>query len=268
MIRAVVTGAAGRMGGSIVRIIKEMDGITLTGAIERKGHPFVGNDAGEVTGIGSIGVKITDVIDSILDNADVVIDFTTPEATLFNLQKVSSSNKPIVIGTTGFSREGEERIKEFATRISCVFSPNMSVGVNVVFRIIQDIAKVLGDEYDVEIVEAHHRHKKDAPSGTAMKMAQILAETLGRNLSDVGRFSRHGITGERNRKEIGIQSLRAGDIVGDHTVLFGGLGERIEITHRAHGRDNFARGAVRAAMWVVNQKPGLYNMMDVLGLKS
>ncbi len=268
MIKVIVTGAAGRMGGSIIRSIREMNDITIAGAVEREGHPLLGRDAGEVAGLGPIGVKIGCVIDDLLANADGVIDFTTPESTLPNLEKVYAKGKAMVIGTTGFSKEDEDRIRGFAKKIPCVFSPNMSVGVNVVFKVIQDIARALGDEYDIEIVEAHHRHKKDAPSGTAMRMAQILANALGRDLSEVGRFSRHGIIGERDRKEIGIQTLRAGDIVGDHTVLFGGMGERIEITHRAHSRDNFAKGAVRAARWVVHQKPGLYDMMDVLGLRK
>ncbi len=267
MIRAIVTGAAGRMGSSIIHAIRETEDLTLAGAVEREGHPLLGRDAGGVAGVGSIGVEIGQRIEALLDHADVVIDFTNPESTLPNLEKAYTRGKAVVIGTTGFSKEGEQKIREFAKKIPCVFSPNMSVGVNIVFKVIQDIASVLGDDYDVEIVEAHHRHKKDAPSGTAMRMAQILADALGRDLSEVGRFSRHGIIGERDRKEIGIQTLRAGDIVGDHTVLFGGMGERIEITHRAHSRDNFARGAVRAARWVVRQKPGLYDMMDVLGLK-
>lgn len=267
MVRAIVTGAAGRMGSRIISTIQETEGIEIIGALEREEHPSLGHDAGEVAGVGPIGVKIKDVLGDLLDNSDVLIDFTIPEATLFNLERVYARGKSMVIGTTGFSKEGEAEIRESATKVPCVFSPNMSVGVNIMFKIIQDIAKAAGDEYDVEIVEAHHRHKKDAPSGTAMRMAQILADTLGRNLSEVGRFTRHGIMGERDRKEIGIQSLRAGDIIGDHTVLFGGTGERIEITHRAHSRDNFARGAVRAAMWVVGQQPGLYDMMDVLGLR-
>lgn len=267
MIKAIVTGAAGRMGSRIVSIIKDTDGISVVGAIERGGHPLLGRDAGEVAGLGSIGVKIGHRIDDLLNNADVVIDFTAPEVTLYNLEMACIRGRPVVIGTTGLSKEGEEKIRECSKKIPCVFSPNMSVGVNLIFKVLQDVAKVLGDEYDVEIVEAHHRHKKDAPSGTAMQMARILAGALGRDLSQVGRFSRHGMIGERGKKEICVQSLRAGDIVGDHTVLFGGMGERIEITHRAHSRDNFARGAVRAAMWAVNQRPGLYDMMDVLGLR-
>ncbi|MDD5435798.1 MAG: 4-hydroxy-tetrahydrodipicolinate reductase [Nitrospira sp.] len=267
MIKVIVTGAAGRMGSRIISAIQEIDGITVAGALERTDHPSLGFDAGDVAGVGPLGVKIEDRIENIIDSADVVIDFSSPDAVLYNIEKVCSAGKSIVIGTTGLLYEGEKKIREYAVKIPCVFSPNMSVGVNVVFKVIQDIAKVLGDEYDVEIVEAHHRHKKDAPSGTAMRMAHVLADALGRNLAEVGRFSRHGIIGERTQQEIGIQTIRAGDIVGDHTVLFCGNGERIEVTHRAHTRDNFARGAVRAAMWVVNQKPGLYDMMDVLGLK-
>lgn len=269
MVRVIVTGAAGRMGSRIISAIQETDGIALAGALERAGHPSLGFDAGDVAGVGPIGIKIEDNIDRLLDGdgADVVIDFSSPQATLSNLEKICEKGKAAVIGTTGLLYEGEKRIKELSGKIPCVFSPNMSVGVSVVFKVLQDVAKVLGDDYDVEIVEAHHRHKKDAPSGTAMKMAQVLADALGRNLAEVGKFSRHGIIGERTKQEIGIQTIRAGDIVGDHTVLFCGNGERIEIIHRAHTRDNFAKGSVKAAMWAVNQKPGLYDMLDVLGLK-
>ncbi len=268
MIRAIVTGAAGRMGCSIIKAIHQTEGIEVVGAIEREGHPFFGKDAGEVAGISPMKVRIVYGLENIPDRADVVIDFTTPQATLSNLEKVASAGKAWVIGSTGFTKDEEERLRRLADKIPCVFSPNMSVGVNLLFKIIQDVAKVLGDDYDMEIIEAHHRHKKDAPSGTAMKMAHILAGALGRDLSSVGKFSRHGIIGERDRKEIGVQSIRAGDIVGDHTVMFCGAGERIEITHRAQSRDNFALGAVRAAMWIVKQKPGMYDMMDVLGLKQ
>lgn len=268
MIRAIVTGAAGRMGCSIIRAIHQTDGIDVVGAVEREGHPLFGKDAGEVAGLGPMKVRIVYGLENILDRADVVIDFTTPQATLANLEKVTASGKAWVIGSTGFTKDEEEKLRRMTDKSPCVFSPNMSVGVNIVFRIIQDVAKVLGDDYDIEVIEAHHRHKKDAPSGTAMKMAQILADSLGRDLASVGKFSRHGITGERDKKEIGVQSIRAGDIVGDHTVMFCGSGERIEITHRAQSRDNFASGAIRAAMWVVKQKPGLYDMMDVLGLKK
>ncbi|MCC7203141.1 MAG: 4-hydroxy-tetrahydrodipicolinate reductase [Nitrospirae bacterium] len=269
MIRAIVTGAAGRMGCSIIRAIHQTDGIDVVGAVEQEGHPLFGKDAGEVAGIGPMKVRIVYDLENIVDRGDVVIDFTNPAAALANMAKVAATGKAWVIGSTGFTKDEEENLRKLASgKTPCVFSPNMSVGVNIVFRLIQDVAKVLGDEYDVEIVEAHHRHKKDAPSGTAMKMANIIASSLGRDLSAVGKFSRHGITGERDKKEIGVQSIRAGDIVGDHTVMFCGTGERIEITHKAQNRDNFANGAVRAAVWVVKQKPGMYDMMDVLGLKK
>ena len=267
MIKAIVTGAAGRMGCSIIRAIHQTDGIEVVGAVERDGHPLFGRDAGEVAGSGPMKVRIVYGLENILERADVVIDFTTPQATIANMEKVTTAGKAWVIGSTGFTKEEEDNLRRLTGKLPCVFSPNMSVGVNILFKIIQDVATVLGDDYDVEIIEAHHRHKKDAPSGTAMKMAQVVANSLGRDLSVVGKFSRHGITGERDRKEIGVQSIRAGDIVGDHTVMFCGTGERIEITHRAQSRDNFAIGAVRAAMWVVKQKPGMYDMMDVLGLK-
>ena len=267
MIKAIVTGAAGRMGTSIIRTIHQTDGIEVVGAIEREGHPLFGRDAGESAGCGPIKVRIVYGLENILDRGDVVIDFTSPQAALSNMEKAAEMGKAMVIGSTGLTKEEEEKLRRLAEKVPCVFSPNMSVGVNLIFRVLQDVAKVLGDDYDVEIVEAHHRLKKDDPSGTAMKMAQILAKTLGRDLDAVGRFSRHGMIGERDKKEIGIQSVRAGDIIGDHTVMFCGTGERIEITHRAHSRDNFARGAVRAAQWVVHQEPGLYDMMDVLGLK-
>ncbi len=269
MIKAIVTGAAGRMGCSIIRAIHQTDGIDVVGAVERDGHPLFGKDAGEVAGIGPMKVRIVYGLENILERGDVVIDFTNPEATLANVEKVAATGKAWVIGSTGFTKNEEETLRKLvAGNTPCVFSPNMSVGVNIVFRVIQDVSRVLGDDYDIEIVEAHHRHKKDAPSGTAMKMAQLAADSLGRDLSIVGKFSRHGITGERGKKEIGVQSVRAGDIVGDHTVMFCGTGERIEITHKAQNRDNFARGAVRAAMWIVKQKPGMYDMMDVLGLRK
>jgi 4-hydroxy-tetrahydrodipicolinate reductase len=174
----------------------------------------------------------------------------------------------MVIGSTGFSPEEMEEIRDLTGNVPCVLAPNMSVGVNVLFKVIRTVAEILGDDYDVEILEAHHHLKKDAPSGTAMKMAHIIAEALGRDLDEVGIYERKGLIGERPRREIGIQTLRAGDIVGEHTVLFGAVGERLELIHRAHSRDNFAKGAIRAAKWVVEQKPGLYDMQDVLGLRT
>jgi len=268
VVRIVVAGAAGRMGSTIIRVIKETDGVELAGAVESEGHPFIGKDAGEVAGIGRTGISIVGKVHEALHGpGDVLIDFTSPSGTLVNLQYAAERGVGAVVGTTGFSEEEYKKIQGLSRRIPCVVSPNMSTGVNLLFRLVREVAEVLGDDYDVEIIEAHHRHKKDAPSGTAMKIGRIIAEALGRDLDKVGKYGRFGITGERDRKEIGIQAIRAGDIVGDHTVLFAGPGERIEITHRAHSRECFARGAVRAAKWVVNKKPGLYDMLDVLGLK-
>ncbi|MBI5233649.1 MAG: 4-hydroxy-tetrahydrodipicolinate reductase [Deltaproteobacteria bacterium] len=267
MIKAVVTGAAGRMGGRIISLIRDTSGIELSGALERGGHPAVAKDAGIFAGIGAIGIPITSRMEDVIGSADVVIDFTAAEASLENLRAVSTAKKAIVIGSTGFTPAQMEQVKEYCRDIPCVLSANMSVGVNVLLKVLRDAAKILGDDYDVEIVEAHHRLKKDAPSGTAMMLGRAVADALGRDLDEVGVYERHGIIGERTRKEIGIQTLRGGDIVGDHTVMFAGAGERLEFIHRAHTRDNFAKGAVRAALWVVGKKPGLYDMQDVLGLK-
>ncbi|MBI4714689.1 MAG: 4-hydroxy-tetrahydrodipicolinate reductase [Nitrospirae bacterium] len=265
-VKAVVTGAAGRMGWRIISLIRETPGIELAGALERTGHPSVGSDAGEIAGCGRTGIVITDDLADILRDADLYIDFSVPHASVENLRTAASLGKAAIIGTTGFGPEEIEEIGSLSRDVPCVLSPNFSIGVNVVFQLIAEAAKRLGNDYDVEIIEAHHRHKKDAPSGTAMRMAQILAEALGRDLNKVGKYARHGIIGERDPKEIGIQTIRGGDIVGDHTVYFAGLGETVSITHRAQSRDNFARGAIRAALWIAGKKPGLYDMGDVLGL--
>ena len=267
MLKVVVTGAGGRMGGRIIDVISKSDGIKLTGAIENPGHLSLGKDAGEVTGIGKTGVTIEKDFDKAIGHADVVIDFTVPEASMCHLETASRKGVAIVIGTTGFSYHQRDRIRELASKNKCVMAPNMSVGINLLFKVAGEMAKILGDDYDVEIVETHHRYKKDAPSGTALRLAETLALALGRDLDKVAVYERRGITGERKREEIGIQTIRAGDTVGDHTLIFGGLGERIEITHKAHSRDTFARGAVRAAKWVVKQPDGLYDMLDVLGLR-
>ncbi|GBD96683.1 MAG TPA: 4-hydroxy-tetrahydrodipicolinate reductase [Nitrospirae bacterium] len=267
MLNMIVSGASGRMGSRIITLSRDMDDIKLTGALERKDHEESGKDIGQVIGIGVINIKITDSIAAISEKADVLVDFSSPSATIECLKSLSDKPVPVVIGTTGFSKDEIEYIKLYAQNTPCVFAPNMSVGVNLLLKVLSDIAKVTGDDYDVEIIEAHHRLKKDAPSGTAMKMAQVLASALNRNLEDTAVYSRHGLIGERTQKEIGIQTIRAGDIVGEHTVIFGGLGERIEITHKASSRDTFARGALKAAQWVHKQTPGLYDMQDVLGLK-
>jgi 4-hydroxy-tetrahydrodipicolinate reductase len=268
MIKAIVTGAGGRMGGRVASLIAETDGIELAGAVERKGHPFIGKDIGEGLGLGRIGVLIGDDLAGCIEQGDVVIDFTSHEASADHLRIAASMGRAIVIGSTGFTADETKKIQEVAGTVRCVLAPNMSIGVNVLLKVLADVARILGDDYDVEIVEAHHHMKKDAPSGTALKIAQVIAESLGRDLDQVGVYSRKGMIGERTNAEIGIQTLRAGDIVGEHTVIFGGMGERLEFIHRAHSRDNFARGAILAALWVVGRKNGIYDMQDVLGLRS
>ncbi len=267
MVNVIVAGAAGRMGIRIINIINETEGITLAGAFEHPDNPQVGLDAGLIAGIGEKGIKISGSLDHIIDSGDVIIDFTVPAATMSNVEKAASAGKAIVIGTTGITEDEQKAIRETAKNIPVVLAPNMSVGVNVMFRIAAEMAKILGRDYDIEIVEAHHRLKKDAPSGTAIGLAKKLAEATDRDLEKTAVYSRHGIIGQRTDEEIGIQTVRAGDITGDHTVLFGGIGERLELTHRAHNRDNFAKGAVRAAKWIVNRDAALYDMQDVLGLK-
>lgn len=267
MLNMIVSGASGRMGSRIITLSQDIEELKLVGALERSDSADLGKDIGEVIGLGKLGVSITDNVNDISGKINVFIDFSTPSATVKCLQSISDNPVPVVIGTTGFSKDETEYIKLYAQNTPCVFAPNMSVGVNLLLKVLSDIAKVTGDDYDVEIIETHHRLKKDAPSGTAMKMAQVLASSLGRNLEDTAVYARHGLIGERSEKEIGIQTVRAGDIVGEHTVLFGGLGERIEITHKASSRDTFARGALKAAQWVHKQTPGLYDMQDVLGLK-
>ncbi|MBL7031991.1 MAG: 4-hydroxy-tetrahydrodipicolinate reductase [Nitrospira sp.] len=267
MLNITVSGATGRMGTRIISLLLDIEDLKLAGALERQGHEELSRDIGEIIGAGSLGIKITDDIKAIAETSDVIIDFSSPSATIEGLKSISDKPVPVVIGTTGFSKDEIEYIRLYAQKTPVVFAPNMSVGVNLLLKVLADIAKVTKDDYDVEIVEAHHRLKKDAPSGTAMKMAQVLASALERNLDEDAVYARHGLIGERTQKEIGIQTIRAGDIVGEHTVYFGGLGERIEITHKASSRDTFARGALKAAQWVYKQTPGLYDMQDVLGLK-
>lgn len=268
MVKVVVTGAGGRMGGRIISLIAAMDDINVVGAVELPRHPIIGRDVGQGLGLGKTGVLVCDQLVNCIDQADVVIDFTNHEASLNYLKIAGERNRAIVIGSTGFTLEEMNIVRELADNARCVLAPNMSVGVNVMFKVLESCAQILGDDYDIEIIEAHHHLKKDAPSGTAMKMAQVIADKLGRDLDKVGVYTRKGMIGERTKKEIGIQTVRAGDIVGEHTVIFGGIGERLEFVHRAHSRDNFAKGAIRAAQWIVNQKNGLYDMQDVLGLRD
>ena len=267
MIKVAVTGAAGRMGQRIICLTHEADGLTVSAAIERHLHKLVGEDAGVVAGCGRLDVPISDSLERAMQDADVLIDFTFPEVTLENAAVCARLGKRMVIGSTGFSPEQRHALAGFARQIPIVCAPNMSVGVNVCFKVLKEIAKSLGDGFDVEIVELHHNKKKDAPSGTAVRMGEVVAEALGRDYHQVANCHREGFTGERTKEEIGMQTVRGGDIVGEHTVYFIGMGERIELSHRAMSRDMFARGAVRAASWLATQKPGLYDMQDVLGLK-
>ncbi len=265
-IKAVVVGAAGKMGSRILHIINETPSISLYRAVERPDHPSIGKDIGEVIGLGKINIPLEGSLEKA--GGDVIINFTNPKSSIESLEFAKKTGLAIVIGTTGLSPEQGERVKDLTKSVRCVFSPNMSVGVNVMFKVVQEVAQVLGPDYDIEILEAHHRLKKDSPSGTAAKLGELVAKAVRRDFGEVGVYGRKGMVGERTREEIGMQVIRAGDIVGEHTVLFGGIGERLEIIHRAHSRDNFARGAIRAALWVVNQPNGLYDMQDVLGLKK
>ncbi len=266
MIRAVVTGAAGRMGAQLIRLIRETEGITLAGAVERPGHGELGRDAGEVAGVGAGGVRITDSLPSVLPGGDVVVDFTSAAASLDHLDAVCRAGKAIVIGSTGFTPQERELVRHRGAEARVFQAPNMSVGVNVLLRVVAEVARFLGDGYDVEIVETHHRFKKDAPSGTALALAEAAAQALGRDLAVDAVHGREGLVGERTPREIGLHAVRAGDVVGDHTVIFGGLGERVEITHRASSRETFSRGAIRAALWLPAQPKGFYGMTDLLGL--
>jgi 4-hydroxy-tetrahydrodipicolinate reductase len=267
MIKAVVTGAGGRMGGRIISLLSTDCDMILAGALEQKGHVLIGKDVGESLGLGKIGIIVQDNTVDCIDKGDVVIDFTNHEASMKNLEIATEKKRAIVIGSTGFTGDEMRRIKDLATKTRCVLSPNMSIGVNVMFKVLDNVAGILGNAYDVEIVEAHHNLKKDAPSGTALRMAQIISDRLNRDLEKVGVYTRKGMIGERTKTEIGIQTVRAGDIVGEHMVMFGGMGERLEFIHRAHSRDNFARGAILAAKWIVDQINGLYDMQNVLGMK-
>ncbi len=267
MIDVVVTGAAGRMGTQIIRIVKADPDLRLKGAVERPGFP-PGQDAGAAAGLGAIGVPITEDLAKACAGASVVVDFTSHEASARHAEICADAGVALVIGSTGFSAETTARVAAAARRIPVVLSPNMSVGVNVLFELVRQAAKALGDAYDVEIVEIHHKMKKDAPSGTAVKLAEIAAEALGRDPAKDFAYARSGMIGARPPRQIGVQSLRGGDVVGEHTVFFCGQGERLELTHRATSREQFARGAIRAARWLAGRPAGLYDMADVLGLRG
>jgi 4-hydroxy-tetrahydrodipicolinate reductase len=267
-VRVAVPGAAGKMGQMIIRVLAESQTAELVGAVERAGSPHLGQDAGIVAGVGELGVPIRAELDEVLAAAQVIIDFTAPAATAWNVSRAAEHDVAVVIGTTGLGEAEKRAVWQASERIPIVLSANMSLGVNVLFGLLAQAARALGNDYDVEIVELHHRQKKDAPSGTALAMASVLAEALERDLGKVARYGREGQVGARTRDEIGVLAVRGGDIVGDHTAYFCGMGERLEITHRASSRETFARGAVRAAGWLRDRDPGLYDMQDVLGLRK
>jgi 4-hydroxy-tetrahydrodipicolinate reductase len=266
VVELVVAGAAGRMGGRIIALARDAADLRVVGAFERPGHPALGRDAGELAGAGHLGVPIAGDPVPLLVRGRVLVEFTAPEPSLEHVGLAAAHGVGAVVGTTGLQASQVEEIRRLAARVPILQSPNMSVGVNLAFRVLALMAKALGDDYDVEITEIHHRMKKDAPSGTAAKMAEVIAEALGRRIEDAGVYGRHGLVGERTSKEIGVHALRGGDVVGDHTVVFSTAGERLELTHRAHSRDTFAQGALRAARFVAAAPPGLYSMHDVLGL--
>lgn len=266
MIKAIVSGAAGRMGKRIINVLSQTEEIQLGAALESANNPALGQDAGLLAGIGKTGVMLTSSIDEALSAGDVMIEFSSPTATIQHLQAAADAKVAMVIGTTGLSPEELAQVQEAGQHIACVLAPNMSVGVNLLLNILPQMAQVLSD-YDIEIVEAHHRHKKDAPSGTALKLAEVIANALERDLDRIGNYGRHGIVGERPAKEIGMHAVRGGDIVGMHNVLFAGPGETIEVIHRASSRDTFAQGSIKAAIFAATEPVGFYDMQDVLGLK-
>jgi len=267
-IGIAVTGAGGRMGRTLIRAVTEAEDLTLGVATEQPGSSLLGADAGELAGIRRLGVAVRPDPESALDDFEVLIDFTTPAATLRHLELCRRAGKRMVIGTTGFAPDQRALIAEAGTEIGIVCAPNMSVGVNLCLKLLDVAAQVLGDGVDIEIIEAHHRHKVDAPSGTAIRMGEVIAHALGRDLRQVAVYGREGHTGARDPKTIGFETIRAGDIVGEHTVWLAAEGERVEIAHKASNRMTFAGGATRAARWIADKQQGLYDMQNVLGLRE
>lgn len=264
-LRLGICGAAGRMGRTLIQACNEADGCVLGAAIEHPTSPALGADAGLLAGLDAAGISIVRGVADVIDDFDVLIDFTAPTVTVANAEICAHHKRKIVIGTTGMTADEKVQIAEAAKQTAVVFAPNMSVGVNLCLNLLETAARILGDDYDVEIVEAHHRHKVDAPSGTALRMGEVVADALGRDLAECAVYGREGQTGARDEKTIGFATVRAGDIVGDHTVMFAGAGERIEITHKASSRMTFANGAVRAAVWLADKPKGLFDMRHVLG---
>jgi len=266
-MRIGIVGAAGRMGQMLVRQVAETQGCVLAGATERAGSDAVGRDAGLLAGIAEAGVAVGDDAAAMIAGVDAVIDFTAPDATVAHAELAAQAGAAMIIGTTGLGPDHVERLKRAAGHVPVVFAPNMSVGVNLLMALVEQVARTLDDSYDIEIVEMHHRHKVDAPSGTALGLGRAAARGRGVDLDEAGRLSREGHTGARPRGEIGFATLRGGDVIGDHTVCFAADGERIELTHKASGRGIYAAGAVRAALWTRGRGPGFYSMNDVLGIK-
>ena len=266
MTKIAITGASGRMGGALMQAVHLDETVSLGAAIVRQGNSLVGADAGELASIGRQSVPVVGDIESVMDQFDVLIDFTTPATTLKNMDCCVASEKSMVIGTTGFAEEQIAQLQQYATRIPVVFAANFSTGVTLALDLLKTAARVLGEDADIEIIETHHRNKLDAPSGTALAMGKAVAASLNRDLAECALYGREGMTGVRDRNTIGFSTVRAGDVVGDHSVLFAAEGERLEITHRASNRMAFSRGAVKAAHWVHSAQPGLYSMSDVLGL--
>ena len=267
MMRVAIIGAAGRMGKVLIEAVNMHEQLTLGAAIVSRDSSLVGVDAGELAGVGKLGVLCANSLEQVVADFDVLIDFTTPQLTMANLACCIAHAKTIVIGTTGLNEEQKLTLEQAAAAIPVVFASNMSVGMNLCFKVLETVAQTLGDDYDVEIIETHHRHKVDAPSGTAVSLGEVVAKALDRNLKEHAVYGREGIIGPRTKKEIGFETIRAGDVVGDHTVLFANEGERIEITHKASSRMTFAKGATRAAAWLAKKEAGLYDMQDVLSLK-
>lgn len=267
MTRIAVTGAGGRMGRTLIEAVSLAEGVILTAAIERPESSLIGSDAGELAGIGKNGISIVGDITAVENDFDVLIDFTAPVATLANSKVCKQSGAKMVVGTTGFADDDKAEFLSAQSDIGICMASNFSVGVNLCFKLLETAAKIIGNDSDIEIVEAHHRHKVDAPSGTALSMGEVVADALGRDLKEVAVYGREGQTGAREDDTIGFSTVRGGDVVGDHTVMFLAEGERVEITHKASSRMSFARGAVRAAKWINQQPAGLYDMRDVLGFK-
>lgn len=267
MRRIAIIGAAGRMGKTLIEAVTQTEGAVLAAAIERPESSLLGADAGELAGVGRLGIPVAGSVEEAVEHFDVLIDFTHPTTTLVNLAVCREAGKALVIGTTGFTDAQKDLINEAAQDIPIVFAPNFSIGVNLCLKLLDMAARVMGEDSDIEVIEAHHRHKVDAPSGTALRMGEVVADALGRKLKDVAVYGREGQTGARDRQTIGFATVRAGDVVGDHTVLFASEGERVEITHKASSRMTFAKGAVRSAMWLAGRDRGLFDMQDVLSLR-